>query len=45
MDPAMLRALLVNVAAFLATFAYLAVRRYRLLSLRAEALARALRSA
>jgi heme exporter protein C len=45
MDPAMLRALLVNVAAFLATFAYLAVRRYRLLSLRAEALAHALRSA
>ncbi len=41
-DPAMLRALLVNVAAFLATFAYLATRRYRLLTLRADALARAL---
>jgi len=33
------------VAAFLATFAYLAARRYRLLSLRAEAMARALRGA
>jgi heme exporter protein C len=41
MDPAMLRALLLNVAAFLATFAYLAARRYRLLTLRADALARA----
>jgi heme exporter protein C len=45
MDPAMLRALLVNVAAFLATFAFLATRRYRLLTLRAEALARAIRAA
>ena len=44
MDPAMLRALLVNVAAFLATFAYLAARRYRLLTLRAETLARAIAS-
>ena len=42
MDPVLLRALLVNVAAFLATFAYLAARRYRLLTLRAEALARSL---
>jgi heme exporter protein C len=42
MDPVMLRALLVNVAAFLATFAYLVSRRYRLLTLRAEALARAI---
>jgi heme exporter protein C len=42
MDPAMLRALLVNVAAFLVTFAYLAARRHRLLTLRAEALARTL---
>jgi heme exporter protein C len=41
-DPAMLRVLLVNVAAFLTTFAYLATRRYRLLTLRADALARAL---
>ena len=40
MDPAMLWALLVNVTAFLATFAYLATRRYRLLTLRAEKLAR-----
>jgi heme exporter protein C len=40
MDPAMIRALGVNVAAFLVTFAFLAVRRYRLLTLRAEALAR-----
>jgi hypothetical protein len=40
MDPVMLRALLVNVAAFLATFAYLVMRRYRLLTLRAESLAR-----
>ena len=45
MDAVMLRALLVNVAAFLATFAYLGARRYRLLSLRAEAMARALRGA
>ena len=44
MDPAMLRALLVNVAAFLATFAYLVRRRYRLLTLRAETLARAIGS-
>lgn len=42
-DPVMLRALLLNVAAFLATFAYLAARRYRLLTLRAAALDRALR--
>jgi heme exporter protein C len=42
MDPAMLWALLTNVAAFLATFAYLAARRFRLLTLRAEALARAI---
>ena len=42
MDPVMLRTLLVNVAAFLATFAYLVSRRYRLLTLRAEALARAI---
>ena len=42
MDSVMLRALLVNVAAFLATFAYLVSRRYRLLTLRAEALARAI---
>jgi heme exporter protein C len=41
MDPTMLLALLVNVAAFLVTFVYLAMRRYRLLTLRAEALARA----
>ena len=40
MDPAMLWALLVNVAAFLVTFVYLATRRYRLLTLRAEKLAR-----
>jgi hypothetical protein len=38
----MLRALLLNVAAFLATFAYLAMRRYRLLTLQAEALSRAI---
>ena len=44
MDPVMYRALLVNVAAFLATFAYLAMRRYRLLTMRAEALARAMRA-
>jgi hypothetical protein len=42
MDPVMLRALLVNIAAFLATFGYLAMRRYRLLTLRAEALAQAI---
>jgi heme exporter protein C len=42
MDPVMLRALLVNVAAFLVTFAYLAMRRYRLLTLRAEVLERAI---
>ncbi|MEZ0284321.1 MAG: cytochrome C biogenesis protein, partial [Thermoleophilia bacterium] len=42
MDPVMLQALLVNVVAFLATFAYLARRRYRLLTLRAETLARAI---
>ena len=42
MDPSMLRALLVNVAAFLATFAYLAMRRYRLLTLRAATLERAI---
>ena len=44
MDPVMLQALLVNVAAFLATFAYLVRRRYRLLTLRAETLARAIGS-
>jgi heme exporter protein C len=43
-DPVMLRALLVNIAAFLATFGYLAMRRYRLLALRAEAFARAIQS-
>jgi heme exporter protein C len=42
MDPIMLRALLLNVAAFLATFAYLAARRYRLLTLKAELVARVL---
>jgi heme exporter protein C len=41
MDPTMLWALLTNVAAFLTTFAYLALRRYRLLTLQAETLARA----
>jgi heme exporter protein C len=41
MDPAMYRALLVNVAAFLATFAYLGARRYRSLTLQAERLAEA----
>jgi heme exporter protein C len=40
MDPSMLWALVVNLAAFLLTFAYLAMRRYRLLTLRAEVLAR-----
>jgi heme exporter protein C len=44
MDPVMYRALLVNVVAFLATFTYLAMRRYRLLTLRAEALDRAMRA-
>ena len=37
MDPTMLLALLVNLTAFLCTFAYLATRRYRLLRLEAEA--------
>jgi len=41
MDPAMLTALLLNVAAFLVTGAYLASRRYRLLGLEAEARTRA----
>jgi heme exporter protein C len=41
-DPRMLAVLALNVVAFLATFAYLAGRRYRLLTLRAEAVARAL---
>ena len=45
MDPAMLWALLVNVAAFLATFAYLAMRRFRLLTLEAERLSRDLERA
>ena len=40
MDPAMLLALGVNLAAFVCTFAYLASRRYRLLTLEAEATAR-----
>ena len=40
----MLRALVMNVAVFLATVAYLAARRYRLLTLRAEALARSITS-
>jgi heme exporter protein C len=43
MDGAMLVALLLNVAAFMCTFAYLAARRYRLLSLEADATARAWR--
>jgi heme exporter protein C len=43
MDGAMLAALAVNVAAFLCTFAYLASRRYRLLTLEAEAASRAWR--
>ena len=43
MDGAMLLALAVNVAAFLCTFVYLAGRRYRLLTLEAEAAARAWR--
>lgn len=42
MDPVMYRALLVNIAAFLTTFAYLATRRYRLLTLRADAFVRAM---
>jgi heme exporter protein C len=42
MDPIMLRALLLNVVAFLATFAYLAARRYRLLTLKAELVDRVL---
>jgi heme exporter protein C len=41
MDGAMLVALLLNVAAFVCLFAYLAARRYRLLTLEAEATARA----
>jgi len=41
-DPAMLGALLVNVAAFFLTFVFLAARRYRLLTLRAAARDRAL---
>jgi heme exporter protein C len=41
MDGAMLVALFLNVAAFVCTFAYLAARRYRLLTLEAEATARA----
>lgn len=45
MDPSMLRALLVNVAAFFVTFAYLARRRYRLLTLRAAAYERAITEA
>jgi heme exporter protein C len=40
MDPAMLLALGVNLAAFVCTFAYLASRRYRLLTLETEATAR-----
>ena len=40
MDPAMLWALLTNVAAFLVTFAYLAARRNRLLTLQADQVAR-----
>jgi hypothetical protein len=41
MDGAMLVALFVNVAAFVCVFAYLAARRYRLLTLEAESTARA----
>ncbi len=41
MDATMLVALLVNVAAFVCTFAYLASRRYRLLTLETEATSRA----
>ncbi len=43
MDRAMFIALLVNVLAFLCTYAYLAARRYRLLTLEAEAASRAWR--
>jgi len=43
MDGSMLLALGVNVVAFLCTFAYLATRRYRLLTLEAEAATRAWR--
>ncbi len=43
MDGTMLAALAVNVVAFLCTFAYLAIRRYRLLTLEAEAASRAWR--
>ncbi|MBI2467985.1 MAG: cytochrome c biogenesis protein CcsA, partial [Candidatus Rokubacteria bacterium] len=43
MDRAMFIALLVNVVAFLCTYAYLAARRYRLLTLEAEAASRAWR--
>jgi heme exporter protein C len=43
MDGAMLLALLLNIVAFLCLFAYLAMRRYRLLTLEAEAAARAWR--
>ena len=42
MDLTMLWALLTNVAAFLMTFAYLATRRFRLLTLQAEQVARAM---
>jgi heme exporter protein C len=42
MDPTMLWALLANIAAFLLTFAYLATRRFRLLTLQAEQVARAM---
>jgi heme exporter protein C len=42
MDPTMLWALLTNIAAFLLTFAYLATRRFRLLTLQAEQVARAM---
>jgi heme exporter protein C len=45
MDPTMLWALLVNVAAFLVTFAYLAMRRFLLLTLEAERLSRYLERA
>src|SRR4029450_7944168 len=41
MDAAMLVALMVNLAAFICTFAYLAIRRYRLLTLEAEVAERA----
>jgi heme exporter protein C len=42
MDPTMLWALLANIGAFLLTFAYLATRRFRLLTLQAEQVARAM---